>query len=300
MVFITTALVGNSQTPLYLPGGQSGIGTNSSNNNVGIGISSPQYFLEVRSNISSTWLSREFNDANSARTYLSHGGGFGAYINAGTNATGGTYALQVTSDNASFLRPYLYVRGDGNVGLGTSSPAYKLDVTGDINFAGDLYSQGTAVGCFSLNSGSGVIYYNGGNVGIGTSSPSALLTVNGDIKAERIDVVTGITMNGILDANGIRLRNEVPASDHVFNSEYQLMSLKELDEFIKTNRHLPEVPSAEEFRENGYSVGEMDDLLLRKIEELTLYIIEIKKSQEALETENRILKQQMNRLGISE
>ena len=118
--------------------------------------------------------------------------------------------------------------------------------------------------------------------------------MNGDIKAERIDVVSGITMNGTLDAGGIRLRTEVPASDHVFNSDYQLMTLAELGAFIKENRHLPEVPSAEEFQENGYSVGEMDDLLLRKIEEITLYLLEQEKKIVALEAENAELKSRLN------
>ena len=55
------------------------------------------------------------------------------------------------------------------------------------------------------------------------------------------------------------------------------MSIKEIDKYIDENKHLPDVPWAEEFKENGYSVGQMDDLLLRKIEELTLYIIDLQK-----------------------
>lgn len=113
--------------------------------------------------------------------------------------------------------------------------------------------------------GSKEIFYTNGKIGIGTAAPDAKLTVNGSIKAERIDVVS-----------------DVPASDHVFNTDYPLMSLKELDAFIQANKHLPEVPTAEEFKANGYSVGEMDDLLLRKIEELTLYIIELEKEMEEL------------------
>jgi hypothetical protein len=61
------------------------------------------------------------------------------------------------------------------------------------------------------------------------------------------------------------------------------LTLEEIEKYIKDNKHLPEVPSALEFKQNGYSVGEMDDLLLRKIEELTLYIIAQQKRIKELE-----------------
>jgi hypothetical protein len=139
-----------------------------------------------------------------------------------------------------------------------------------------------------------------GNVGIGTTSPDATLTVNGNIKAERIDVVSAISLNGILNAGQIRIMDEVPASDHVFQTDYNLMTLADLDAFIKANKHLPEVPSAEEFKENGYSVGEMDDMLLRKVEELTLYILEISNEYEVLKSrycaEIKHLQEQINEI----
>ena len=104
-----------------------------------------------------------------------------------------------------------------------------------------------------------------GNIGIGTTNPTALLTVNGKILCEEIKVIA-----------------DVPASDYVFEDNYNLLTLDEVSDFIKANKHLPEVPSAAEFKENGYKVGEMDDLLLRKIEELTLYIIELNNELEKL------------------
>ncbi len=66
-------------------------------------------------------------------------------------------------------------------------------------------------------------------------------------------------------------------SDYVFEDGYQLRSLKEVEQFISTNGHLPDVPSAKEVTENGQDLGRMDAILLRKIEELTLYIIELEK-----------------------
>jgi hypothetical protein len=57
--------------------------------------------------------------------------------------------------------------------------------------------------------------------------------------------------------------------------------------FIKENKHLPNIPSAEEFKTDGYKIGEMDEMLLRKIEELTLYIIELQKQIKELKATNK-------------
>jgi len=62
--------------------------------------------------------------------------------------------------------------------------------------------------------------------------------------------------------------------DHVFHSDYNLRPLNELEQFVKQNHHLPEIPTAKEVIENGLDLGEMQGKLLLKIEELTLYIIE--------------------------
>ena len=72
-------------------------------------------------------------------------------------------------------------------------------------------------------------------------------------------------------------------ADYVFNNDYKLLKINELDNFIKLNKHLPEVPSTEEAIKNGIELKEMNILLLKKIEELTLYIIEQNKRIEKLE-----------------
>jgi len=68
----------------------------------------------------------------------------------------------------------------------------------------------------------------------------------------------------------------------VFENDYSLMPLHQLESFVKENKHLPEVMSAEEFKKDGYSLGKMDDVLLRKVEELTLYIIQQQKEIDGL------------------
>lgn len=79
-------------------------------------------------------------------------------------------------------------------------------------------------------------------------------------------------------------------ADYVFNSDYKLKPLMEVENFIKENNHLPDVPSEKEVLENGVSLGEMDAILLQKIEELTLYMIEVKKENEELKKEVENLK----------
>jgi hypothetical protein len=110
-----------------------------------------------------------------------------------------------------------------------------------------------------------------GNVGIGT-----LLTTNPN--GYRLAV------NGKIGAKEVQVENTSSTwADYVFNSDYKLMSLPEVESFIKENKHLPEIPSAEEVKENGHKLGEMDVLLLKKIEEMTLYILEQEKRIKSLE-----------------
>ena len=71
-------------------------------------------------------------------------------------------------------------------------------------------------------------------------------------------------------------------SDFVFDEDYQLPSLSELEDYVKANRHLPDIPSAKEVEENGVDLGEMNAKLLQKVEELTLYVIDLQKQIDEL------------------
>jgi hypothetical protein len=120
------------------------------------------------------------------------------------------------------------------------------------------------------------MHINGdGNVGIGTTTPDAKLTVKGDIHTQEIKV----DLSGAL----------VP--DYVFEEDYPLPSLAETEIYIKANKHLPEVPSAKEMEENGIDLKRMNLLLLKKIEELTLYLIQLEEKNNFLEQENQELKE---------
>jgi hypothetical protein len=114
-----------------------------------------------------------------------------------------------------------------------------------------------------------------GNVGIGTTDPGNYkLAVEGTIGAREVTVTADSW------------------SDFVFKDDYKLQSLNEVESFIKENKHLPDIPSEEEVKENGVSLGEMDAKLLQKIEELMLYVIRINKKVESLEAENIYYKKQ--------
>ncbi|PRD44975.1 hypothetical protein [Sphingobacterium haloxyli] len=122
-----------------------------------------------------------------------------------------------------------------------------------------------------------------GNVGIGVISPVARLTVNGNILAKEIKVTNNIT---------------VP--DYVFEPDYQLSSLSDIEAYVKEHKHLPEIPSAKDIERDGLDLGDMNLLLLKKVEELTLHLIEKEKKigeqrvkMEALEGEIESIKKQL-------
>ncbi|MHC0446388.1 hypothetical protein ACWA1F_13340 [Flavobacterium sp. 3-218] len=118
----------------------------------------------------------------------------------------------------------------------------------------------------------GSIWNASGNVGIGTENPDAKLAVNGNIHSKEVKV--DLT---------------VPAPDYVFKDDYKLKTLDEVESYIKENSHLPEIPSADEFEKNGINVSEMNMALLKKVEELTLYVIEQNKKISELQQENKKL-----------
>jgi len=125
-----------------------------------------------------------------------------------------------------------------------------------------------------------------GNVGIQTMSPSAPLDVNGGIKAKSI----GIGINPPVDADSYKLwveggiaAREVKVTvnnfpDYCFDDDYNLMPLYELKNFISKNKHLPDMPSAAEINKNkGFELGDMQKKLVKKVEEQTLYILDLQK-----------------------
>jgi hypothetical protein len=91
-----------------------------------------------------------------------------------------------------------------------------------------------------------------------------------------------LSVDGEVIAKEIKVQVSVPA-DYVFEQTYPLMPLEELNEYLKANKHLPKVPAASEIIAEGWEVGEMSNLLLEKIEELSLYVIQLNELNKQLE-----------------
>ena len=87
---------------------------------------------------------------------------------------------------------------------------------------------------------------------------------------------------------------ELNFPDYVFNNNYKLMPINEIEKYISLNHHLPEVPSALEVAEKGMNVGELQKIQMQKIEELTLYVIQMNKEIEILKKKNEELKQKIS------
>ncbi len=136
-----------------------------------------------------------------------------------------------------------------------------------------------------------------GNVGIGTTTPDFKLDVCGTIRAKEIKVEEFTCSNGSFDGtlatNNITVKANGQTADFVFADDYNLKSLSEVENFIKTNKHLPDIPSAEKMEEQGVNLAEMNKLLLQKVEELTLYQIEKDKEVQELKEENLKLEERL-------
>jgi hypothetical protein len=156
----------------------------------------------------------------------------------------------------------------------------------------DVGNTGFTISPASSTAGvSGIRIASNGRVGIGHANPTAKLGVGISQASEnafsvyRKDLsrdVFRITGEGKVYATEVEVKLATAFPDYVFSSEYKLRSLYDVEQFIKVNKHLPEVPSASNVETNGMNIGEMQTILLKKIEELTLYVIELKKENDKL------------------
>ncbi|MCX2495312.1 hypothetical protein OQX63_17610 [Pedobacter sp. PF22-3] len=188
----------------------------------------------------------------------------------------------------------LTLKGAGNVGIGIDNPTQKLSVAGSIlsnvgsNEGGSLWLENPnktasnlayrwAIYNMTGYYGNSLQFwsYNQDNSAMG---PKFVISDNGNVI---IGKTSQANSTYLLDVNGKARANEIvvntTGADFVFEPDYKLPELAELEKFVKTNKQLPEIPTAKQMVENGVNLGELNIKLLQKVEELTLHLIEKEK-----------------------
>jgi hypothetical protein len=177
------------------------------------------------------------------------------------SAASNAYYTKLAADARFATGTPIYVEADGLALLTNGTRA----MAGNLNMGGRSI---TNVGAGGLRvGGTQLVVLANGNIGIGTANPTNTLAVNGSIKAREVIVTV----------------NNWP--DYVFDPAYRLRSLDETATFIERNGHLPDLPSARQVEQEGVPLGELGAALLRKVEELTLHQLELKRENERLRAE---------------
>ena len=185
------------------------------------------------------------------------------------------------------------------VGIKTSEPITTLDVRGTTHF-----SSNSGVGIAPSNSVQLYVQPTTSNKnGICLDMPNSVdynygykVRVDNDkvkgIAINRLDTgedVFRVYVDGRIEGKSLRLSLSI-WSDYVFDEDYKLLPLNELNDYIKENNHLPNVPTEQAVLEKGLDIGGINTILLEKIEELTLYIIQLNDEILELKNENKLIK----------
>jgi len=292
-----------------------------SNGNVGIGLTSPLGRLDIKSSGTSYLTCLNIVDnASVAKTSLFHSGG-SFYLGMATAASLAdassdfTQRIRIYEPTTTATNPIIQLGAsnftmlqNGNIGINTTAPTQMVHMNngaillqGTVNGLGGPqilfggtpataqygewgieYLSVTGTQEYGLNfwkpSGShkmdgtlggfnyGLFLNNDGNIGMG-------------VDPWKIDAAYKLSVNGAIRCTKVSV--EIGWADYVFNEEYKLMPLNELEKFVSENNHLPNIPPASEIEKNGLDLGNLQVKQMEKIEELTLYIIEMNKTMQA-------------------
>lgn len=184
----------------------------------------------------------------------------------------------VANPNRNTYTGSLFVRGDG-AGIDIYNQQAGTGWNNQIRFSG----TGGIRHLIADDYGTGNLLIKPGNGG----GANNIVEVQGRLRVGSVAPVNGGNNNWKLAVGGEIQAQKVVVqisdwADYVFDENYNLATLEEVETFIKKHKHLPEIPSEKEVLENGVSLGEMNQLLLQKVEELTLYVIDLKKEIEEL------------------
>ncbi|MBN2663352.1 MAG: hypothetical protein JXR68_06855, partial [Bacteroidales bacterium] len=184
--------------------------------------------------------------------------------------------------------------GDGSIHFSNmlTNGSFSVNSNGGVN-ASTINANSITSNILVLNKNGNSLIFNasngnaptGGEESVEIGSSTGVLTFS----YPNVGLNTIVTGN-IWSKEEIYVQNNDPWPDYVFNPNYNLMSIDSLDSFIQTNNHLPDVPSSDDITQNGMPVKEMNAILLQKIEELTLYIIDLQQQIDELKEEKNYKK----------